>query len=263
MIGLLSAVPAAEAQVPNRYRTAEADLPCVDQTLTLRIHLVDDEDGSPQTIDTVAFDSLLGVVNGWFAPICLGFEVCEYRRVENYRYASFERNDSTETAVLFGDRNRIDVFLVSRDSLFRPGIGTVEGASAEFRPEASVAVVRDDAERDAVHLAHQLGHYFGLRNTYARVGGQELVNGENCAEAGDLICDTPADPYVENANVQWTDPADPCRFVFRGRDENGQFYVPDTGNVMSRYPAQCACGFTHDQLARMAAAFLANRAGLY
>ena len=262
MAGLLLA-GAIGAQVPNRYRTAEADLPCVDQTLTLRVHLVDDEDGSPQSIDTVAFDSLLGVVNEWFAPICLGFEVCEYRRVENYRYSSFERNDSTEAAVLFGDRNRIDVFVANRDSLLREGLGTVDGATAALRPRASITVVRAAAERSAKHLAHQLGHYFGLRNTEARVGGQELVNGENCAETGDQICDTPADPFERGANVRYVAFDDPCRFVFRGRDENGQYYVPDTGNVMSPYPEQCACGFTHDQLARMAEVFLANRAGLY
>ena len=253
---------AALAQVPNQYVTAEDDLPCVEQTLSLRVHLVDDLDATPLDFDTAAFEAMVALTNEWFAPVCLDFAVCEYLREENFRYASFEGADGEEATSLFGDRNRIDVYVTVRDSMDRCGLATRTGV--ERNREAFVMIVDSCVSDISKTLAHELGHYFGLYHTFeVEETGEELVNGDNCLVAGDLICDTPADPFEEGSLTRYTDSEDPCRFVFRGRDENGQFYVPHTGNVMSYYDDECACGFTHDQLAVMAANYLANRRGLY
>ncbi|MCI0586924.1 MAG: choice-of-anchor C family protein [Planctomycetes bacterium] len=49
-------------------------------------------------------------------------------------------------------------------------------------------------------LAHELGHYFGLYHTNETTLGVEQQGScqalaPNCASAGDLVCDTPADPF--------------------------------------------------------------------
>lgn len=262
LFSIVLAAQTAWAQVPNQYVTAEDDLPCVEQTLSLRVHVVDDLDARPQAFDTLAFAAMVRLTNEWFAPICLGFDVCEYRREENYRYASFEREDGEEAARLFGDPNRIDVFVTARDSSMRCGDAKFNCLSPDS--VGYVMVVNECIEPTSKALAQQLGKYLGLYPTNGTEDtGEELVNGENCETAGDLVCDTPADPYEEGSNVQYVDPEDPCRFTFRGRDDNGQFYVPHTGNVMSAYADACACGFTHDQLAVMAGNFARFRRGLY
>ena len=266
-LALVAAV--ATAQVPNQYRTAPEDLPCVGQTLALRVHVVDDLDGEPLDFDTLGFEGAVRLTNGFFAPICLDFEVCEYLRVPNYRYASFEqedgRNDGQEAAALFGDSNRIDIYIADTTLEENCGLATLGGARAALQRRAFIMVVDGCADSTSQTLAHELGHYFGLLHTFegSDGGDPELVNGENCATAGDLLCDTPADPYVEGSNIQYVDPDDPCRFRWRGRDANGDYYVPHTANVMSYYSSACACGFTHDQLALMAGVFLGNREGLY
>ena len=43
-------------------------------------------------------------------------------------------------------------------------------------------------------LPHEVGHFYGLPHTHDQ--GNELVNGSNCATAGDNFCDTPADPNL-------------------------------------------------------------------
>ncbi len=251
------------AQVPNRYITAQTDLPCVQQTVGLRIHLNYDVTG-PKDFDTVAFKALVRYTNTLFAPICLQFEACEFLTVENYRYSSHERNDAQEQVSLYGDPNRIDVYVTVRDSATtRCGLSSLGGISKNR--ESYIELVNDMGCLDSTNqtLAHELGRFLGLRRTFDRELGEELVNGSNCATAGDLICDTPADPYVEDSMIDYVSPDDPCRFTFGGQDANGQYYVPHTGNVMSLYDPSCRCSFTHDQLLLMAKNFEEFRDGIW
>ena len=91
-----------------------------------------------------------------------------------------------------------------------------------------------------------MGHFFGLYHTFETSNGVELVNESNCVTAGDLVCDTPADPGLSNT------PSPDCQLAPYIMDVNGQWYVPQIGNVMSYYSEDCTCGFTTGQLERMA-----------
>lgn len=106
----------------------------------------------------------------------------------------------------------------------------------------------NDATKDGYMLAHELGHYFGLVHTFERIGGMELVNrGEegNCADAGDHICDTEADPYGLDG-ATW----EGCDYTGNVTDLNGDFYTPPADNIMSYYN-HCAQRFTPGQFERM------------
>jgi len=238
------------AQVPTGYVTQEEGLPCLDKRFSLRVHLIDAPQGIEVPFDTAAFEAMLALANDAFAPICLSFENCEYLRIENYRYTSAENRDSTELVNQYGDPNRIDLFITNTDSSMTCGYATQGGVRLE--PEAQILLTGECIDSTSAELTHLLGHYFGLYNTYETRFGEEQVNGENCETTGDLVCDTPADPFEEGTTTRYTGPMNPCLFVFTGRDNAGQFYVPHVANAMSMYSDECGCGLTLGQLERVA-----------
>ncbi len=81
--------------------------------------------------------------------------------------------------------------------------------------------------------AHELGHVLGLMHTHDTAFGAELVDGSNCTTAGDLICDTPADPNLGQAGmIEYGT----CNYIGTVTDANGDAYTPMTHNVMSYAP---------------------------
>ncbi|RYU92927.1 T9SS type A sorting domain-containing protein [Emticicia agri] len=107
---------------------------------------------------------------------------------------------------------------------------------------------------------HELGHYFGLLHTFQDsknpdISQRELVTrgaGANCAEMGDQLFDTPADPFERlpiSAAFKCTDVA-PADVV----DANGDRFAPATNNFMSYYQ-NCGSVFTEQQYLKMQASF--------
>ncbi len=100
---------------------------------------------------------------------------------------------------------------------------------------------------------HEIGHYFDLFHTHETFFGSECPDCVDpdcvCSVAGDLLCDTPADPQLGSHNV---DPncvyfgaeTDPCA---------GSLYNPEPGNLMSYAPSTCRHWFTNQQNFRMQA----------
>jgi hypothetical protein len=91
-------------------------------------------------------------------------------------------------------------------------------------------------------LQHEMGHYLGLLHTFQ--DGDELVNGSNCASAGDGFCDTPADIIDYRA---------PCPYTGTAVDANGDFYntVTDETMFMSYFNDACTDKFSLEQQAEM------------
>ena len=105
-------------------------------------------------------------------------------------------------------------------------------------------------------VPHELGHNFNLLHTFEAGYGYEMVTrgaGANCATTGDLVCDTPADPYGRfpdaTANCKaGCPPTYTCTF----RDDQNNVYTPSLTNIMSYYFA-CIHDFTPGQGERMQA----------
>ncbi|GAB3881086.1 M43 family zinc metalloprotease [Spirosoma agri] len=115
-------------------------------------------------------------------------------------------------------------------------------------------------------IPHELGHTFNLIHTFGQNSGNgslgsgvttELVTrgaGANCATDGDLICDTPADPYnMTGANLTSITGCPQYDPNSTARDANGQPYSPSVSNIMSYY-FPCTHDFTPGQHDRMQAA---------
>ncbi len=100
-------------------------------------------------------------------------------------------------------------------------------------------------------LPHEMGHYFDLLHTHETATGHECVNGSKCQTAGDLLCDTPADPGLSSDNL------DGCVYVGDERDPcRNDPYAPEPANLMSSATPSCRSLFTPDQTQRARATLL-------
>lgn len=98
---------------------------------------------------------------------------------------------------------------------------------------------------------HEIAHYFDVYHTHETFQGPECVNGSNCAFAGDLICDTPADPNVLGQVA--------TNCVYTGTDVDtctGAPYDPPIENFMSYSRKDCRDTFTQGQRDRALATLL-------
>lgn len=122
------------------------------------------------------------------------------------------------------------------------------------KDDYDVIVIQNDCATNGSSLAHEIGHYFSLIHTHGADNNQltkELVNGENCSEYGDQICDTPADPTLTVKNVN-----NFCRYIGDERDVHGELYTPDTKNIMSYSMKGCRSHFSNEQQARIYAYYM-------
>ena len=95
-------------------------------------------------------------------------------------------------------------------------------------------------------FSHELGHYFDLFHTHETAFGTECVDGSNCDTAGDLLCDTPADPTLGPHNVDndcnyFGSETDPC---------HDAPYKPEPTNLMSYSLKHCRVSFSPQQAGR-------------
>ena len=232
--------------------THQAPLPCLNKKFTVVAHIVKDSFGMTNKTPADINGHFLAV-NEIFKPICVSFEVCEFKIIDNFQYDTlFKVSGPKWDELLVKNKQERRINMVFVEHIDTNSMTSVAGfaAGSGIRTNAGgVAIIKGTGP---MTIAHELGHYFGLLHTFEG-NGIELVDGSNCETEGDQICDTPADPYrpFEPMN-QYVD-AD-CRFINTRRDANMQFYRPDVGNIMSYYP--CKCGFTYEQYLRMAQIWL-------
>ena len=118
-----------------------------------------------------------------------------------------------------------------------------------------IVVAKSCMTLDNTTLTHEMGHFLGLPHTFSGWEGRdmvssaatsrdEMVNGANCASAGDGFCDTPADFL----NDRWS-----CPYTGPKRDVNGDLYNtvhPET-YYMSYSSDACQSQFSPDQRTEM------------
>ncbi|MEL7249061.1 MAG: hypothetical protein AAFO03_11600 [Bacteroidota bacterium] len=226
---------------------------CVDKEFTVMAHMVRD---TFQNIGTSVanVEAALELVNLWFEPICVRFVLAETDTVDNFQYSiPFNFNETEELWNNHNEENRINLYLVTDVSLIspKPVFATEDGILQ--RERGGILINSGALNGNPIWLVNAFGTYCGLKDTNTDFLTQ-IVTDPNCEFTGDEICDTPADPL---------DPAAPlggfgtyfdaeCRFIFTGVDTNGEFYLTQTGNLMSRYPTACWCGLTFGQFEHMA-----------
>ena len=183
------------------------------------------------------------------------------------------KTDEERITGKYGVRNAINVYFCN--GVKTGGHGTDVGGYAYFPDTAFYSnhvFMVNGQSNDNITLPHEMGHYLQLAHTFDGSADTNPMNREiitrnkketkhnrtsaNCATNGDLICDTPADPY------------DRIKSFFKGctydvpasktADVNDDVYTPQMNNIMAYF--QCGTFmFTPQQLEVMGGVALKAR----
>jgi hypothetical protein len=181
--------------------------------------------------------------NLFFQNIGIQFiiDTINYINDYNYGYITYNHNRQ-ELITLYAKANRINLFMA--DSINMDSINCYGFTYFPNEPDSNyIFLVKSYATNN--NLACMLGHFMGLLSTHDSRAERENADEKNCSTAGDLICDTYADPDLYNL----VDTA--CLYTGSLKDSKGKYYVPTVANVMSNSPDNCKCKFTPLQYRRM------------
>jgi len=238
------------------------NLPCVEKNFNLLIHLTVDSTTRQPYLTSEDVDDLLIKTTAFFEPICMSFSSCEINEISNYTFHKLV-DDSlriSELEVLYAKPGRLNIFILGDIPNQSCGLSSFYGIDQADNKGGYIFLETEGCdEKLEGQLAHHLGHYFGLSDTY-RGDDLEYVTEPNCSVKADSLCDTPTDPfgkYIDSLGVFEDISSDlikmddfinlnSCEFILDLPDPNGEYYQPKVGNIMSAYP--CKCGFTNDQL---------------
>jgi hypothetical protein len=226
-------------------------LPCLNKKFSIVVHVVKDIAGNTNVLES---DILLAIdtLNSHFTKICVSFEVCEFRMVENFQYDELKFDEETDELIVKNSiKNRINMYFITADeeSPNVCGKATLGGIATG----GNIYILKRCIGPGDFTIPHEMGHFFGLSHTFEEPASQ-IVDGTNCEITGDSICDTPADPYIDGENI--ANYVSNCRFTSEKKDGNGDFYDPDVSNIMSYYP--CKCDFTNEQYIKMVNTYLSS-----
>lgn len=191
-------------------------------------------------------------LNEYFAESGLQFFLTEeISYLDDDRFYEFKESQEQLMAGGQDRENVINVYFVNSVTM---ASGSKICGYAYFPKGKDRLVVSSGCTYKATTLAHEMGHYFSLLHTHGiQHNASELANGSNCGQAGDEICDTPADPNLNGMVDQ------DCEYTGHQVDAEGNPYNPDPTNLMSYANFACRAHFTPEQNQRILFSYLNDR----
>lgn len=241
----------------------KSELPCLQKTFNVVAHIFRNE-GDSLGVEPDSIAAVIARVNDIFAPICVDFEICELDSINNFQYDTVETFEWDEIQVIYHQANRINIFWVGEFEFENELCGVTALGDIANTESGGILMKKGECVNEMA-LAHELGRFFGLPFTFGdgEERTEELVRSSNCEETGDLICDTPADPFTLEDDPEQFVNVENCRFTNQDQDNEGEWYVPQVGNFMSYYPDTCKCIFTDGQFRVMAETFVNSGARMW
>lgn len=218
-----------------------------DGLIPVKYHIIAADDSS-MAMDTAALYAEMAIVQQRFAPVGIEFYQCgEIDYIYNTDYVDFEKYVDEDICDARDTPDVLNIWFA--DNVYKIDDGDVVsicGYAYLSGPNDRVIIDNDCGDNSST-LVHEIGHYFSLLHTHSTSGqGEEFVDGSNCLLAGDLICDTPADPRLSSSNVNSN-----CVYTGSDTDSNGDDYEPNPDLIMSYSRKHCRTEFSDDQLDQM------------
>ena len=211
----------------------------------IKAHIVRRTDGTGGLTEA-QLNSAIATANTFYANSCMAFYICgAINYIDDDNYYDFDTSDEGALTGANNVANAINIYFcnsVADGPDFYCGYAYYPGGPDHILMDNSCTL-------NGSTLSHEIGHFFSLPHTHN--GGTELVNGSNCATAGDQFCDTPADPQLSSGTVNSS-----CVYTGSDTDANGETYVPNTRNVMSYSRKSCRTEFSSEQYAAMSFTYL-------
>ena len=230
----------------------------------VQIHIVTRTDGTGGLNENV-IDLVLNQMNEDFNPIDIRFYTIseiDYIADSDYYYCD-DDIEINQLKMINNTPGVIDIYSVG--SLSSNGTPLCGISSFSWFDIQGLVIANSCFDRST--MSHEMGHFFDLFHPHETATGQEYVNGTNCDNFGDGICDTPADPDLSTPGY-----VQACTYTGSALDPNGQEYDdcqgyppceyyggPDVENIMSYAPNVCVDHFTEEQYEKMEYVLFKNR----
>ena len=214
--------------------------------LPIQLYMVRKSDGSGTLSEDLVYQKL-DTVNHYFEGSSVQFQICNIVNIDSDEFYDFDKK-SNDIALVDDNYNEdaINLYCVGKLS----DKGKVIDSYGSFPASGQFLAVLSEAAFDAVTpVAHQFGHLFGLLDTHEKSFGDQLANNSNCATSGDLLCDTPADPGLQEAIDG------DCNYIGEDVDGKNNAFQPGLENIMSSAPNSCRGVFSKLQLQIVYASF--------
>jgi len=186
-------------------------------------------------------DMAMTQLNAAYVP--LGLQFCQVGATTFIDNSSLLIIDNTTTLTTLRDINvqpgLINVYVSGSNVYCGVSAFTFSSQQGIFMNSACFGLASN-----ASSFPHEVGHYFDLFHTHETAFDVECTDGSNCSTAGDLMCDTAADPNVNgqvNSSCVWTTSVPPACGALP--------YNPPLTNFMSYSAKLCRTVFTAQQIA--------------
>ena len=191
-------------------------------------------------------NDIMSIVNSFYVNSNIQFYNCDsINYIDDSNFYDFDKNYEEVLCETYDVKHVVNIYYFNSITSWS---GTAICGYSRFPPSVDRVFLDNSCALNGSTFSHELGHYFSLYHTHGPTNSgttTELVNGSNCANAGDELCDTPADPNLSgviNQNCEYTDSL---------TDLNGDVYVPDTSNIMSYSLKSCRNSLSYGQYNRI------------
>lgn len=206
-------------------------------SIPLKIHVVRRSDGT-DGLDTSLLTTIIDTLNHYYRNAMLSFDICGgVEMIDDDRFVNYEATEDEDALTLHNVPRMINLYFA--DTVLTNGHEVCGYAYMAGGPME--AFISNACAIEGNTVVHEIGHIFALIHTHGSSNStltKELVDGSNCASAGDFICDTPADPNLSDKTTYYS-LQDSCAYTGSVVDANGDAFSPMLDNIMAYTPAQC------------------------